>query len=170
MNASRDILRDRVMSHLGSRDVAKVLYGATVGLALVLALQGHPPGPGTMVGLVIGTALAIGLAELYAEAVSTEARTRQPVHRAELLKMAGEASAVVVGAGFPAVFFLIAAIGLIDTHAAFTLSKWGGLTLICGYGFLAGRLAGSSVWRALWHAALIGVIGVLLIAGKSLLH
>jgi hypothetical protein len=170
MSASRDILRDRVISHLGSREAAQALYGATVGLALVLALQRQPPAPGTVAALILGTALAIGLAELYAEAVSTEARTRQPIHRKQLLRIAGRTTAVVFGAGFPAVFFVIATTGLIDTDAAFTLSKWGGLTLICGYGFLAGRLAGSSVWRALWHAALIGVIGVLLIAGKSLLH
>lgn len=170
MSTSRDILRERVMSHLGSRDVARVLYGATVGLALVVALQGHPPGAGTMAGLILGTALAIGLAELYAEAVSAEARTRAPVRRVQMLEIAKEASAVVFGAGFPAVFFLVAATGLISVHGAFTLSKWGGLTLICGYGFLAGRLAGSPVRRALWHAALIGAIGALLIAGKSLLH
>jgi len=90
-----------------------------------------------------------GLAELYAEVVSAEARTRRSVQRAELRDMADEAVAVVFGAGFPAIFFLLAALGLIERQLAFSLSKWSGLGLICGYGFVAAV--------AMWHKARGGV-------------
>lgn len=163
-------MRDRIEAHLGSRDVGRIIYGAIVGLALVVALQEHPPTAWTTAALLLGTAFAIGLAELYSEALSTEARTRRPVHRSELRAMSLEAVAVVIGAGFPAVFFVLAAIGATDVHAAFTLSKWSGLALICGYGFLAARLAGSTVGRGLAHSAAVGLIGGALIALKAILH
>src|SRR4051794_13259570 len=36
-------LRRAVDAHLGSRDVARVIYGSIIGLALVVALGQHPP-------------------------------------------------------------------------------------------------------------------------------
>lgn len=163
-------LRQSVEGHLGSRDVARVLYGAVVGLALVLALQAHPPGAAEMAVVLLGTALAMGLAELYGDFVGAEARLRRPIRRRELRTMAGESAAVVFGAGFPAVFFLAATVGLIDVPLAFTLSKWTGLGLICGYGFVAARMTGARVGTALLHAAAVGAIGGLLIGLKAVLH
>src|SRR5689334_18628091 len=92
-------MRNRVVSHLGSRDVAHIIYGATVALALVIAVQDHPPGAATLAVELIATGIAIGLAELYADFVSTEARTRRHVRREDLAEMVREASAVVFGAG-----------------------------------------------------------------------
>ena len=51
-----------------------------------------------------------------------------------------------------------------------TLSKWSGLGLIGGYGFLAARLAGSGVARSLVHAAAVGLVGGALIGLKAVLH
>jgi hypothetical protein len=159
-----------IETHLGSRDVARVLYGTIIGLAVVLALQAHPPGAAATAGLIVGTALAVGLAELYSEIVAAETRTRRPVGGPAMRALAKEAGAVVFGAGFPAVFFVAAAAGAIEDGVAFTLSKWSGLGLICGYGFLAARLSGAGIVRALVHSAAVGVIGGVLIALKAVLH
>jgi hypothetical protein len=159
-----------IEAHLESRDVAHVIYGAIIGLALVVALQTHPPTAGETAAVLFGTALAVGLAELYSEIVAAEARTRHPVPRDEIRARAVHALAVVFGAGFPAVFFVLAAVGVFDVQLAFTLSKWTGLGLICGYGFLAARMTGAGIMGALLHAAAVGAIGGFLIALKSLLH
>ena len=159
-----------IEAHVQSRDVARIIYGSIIGLALVVALQIHPPGPATAAGALAGTALAVGLAEVYSEIVGTEARLGRPVRRAELRGIFAEAGAVVLGAGFPVVFFLLAAAGAIDNRVAYTLSKWTGLGLICGYGYAAARLAGSSIARALVHAASVGLVGGALIALKAALH
>jgi hypothetical protein len=50
--------------HLGSQQVAKVVYGSIIGLALIVALENHPPGPGVMAVWLLGTAIAVGLAEV----------------------------------------------------------------------------------------------------------
>src|SRR4051794_4320384 len=65
-------LRDRIEAHLESRDVARVIYGSIIGLALVLALQAHPPTAARTAGLLVGSAVAVGLAELYSEVVGAE--------------------------------------------------------------------------------------------------
>ena len=117
-----------------------------------------------------GTAAAIGLAEGYSELIAGQARTRRPITSSDVRRTARGALAVAFGSAFPAVFFVLAATHAIDLSTAFTLSKWTGLGLICGYGFLAARLAGSSVARALLHAAVVGAIAGALIAFKALLH
>src|SRR3954470_5007584 len=163
-------LRGRIEDHLGSSDVARTIYGAIVGLALILALEQHPPSAAATSTLVAATAIAVGLAELYSEVVSAEARTRRPVKLADVKHMLGEAAAVILGAGFPTIFFIVAAAGLIDLDMAFKLSKWTGLGLICSYAFFAARLAGSSVGRSLLHMAFLGSIAGALIALKAVLR
>ena len=163
-------LRRAIASHLTSGDVSRVIYGAIIGLALVVALEAHPPTAGQAVAAIVGAAIAVGLAEIYSEVIGTEARTRQPVGRAQLRAVVPDAAAVVFGAGFPAIFFALAAADVIGTTLAFTLSKWTGVGLICVYGYVAGRLSGSGRGRALLHAAAVGAIGAALIGLKALVH
>ena len=159
-----------VEAHLGSRDVARVIYGAIIGLALVVALENHPPTIAQTAAAVVATALAVGLAEMYSEFVGTEARERRHLRGGELRALAADSLAVTFGAAFPALFFVLAAIGLFELDTAFTLAKWTGLGLICAYGFVAARLAGSGPGGALLHALALGFVGGALIALKALLH
>lgn len=163
-------MRRWLTAHVGSRDVSRVLYGAIIGQALVIALQVHPPGAGQMVVLLVGTAVAVGLAELYSEVIGEEARTRVPLTRARVGQLGADTLPVVFGAGFPAVYFLLAVVGVMETDTAFDLSKWSGLGLICGYALIAARLAGARWPRALLQAAAVGAIGIALIVLKALLH
>jgi hypothetical protein len=170
MSASSSGLRASVESHLGSQDVSRVLYGTIVGLALVLALETDAHRAGESAAFILATALTIGLAELFAEAISQEARTRTTIRRRDLKPLARDAIAVVIGAGFPAIYFILAALGVMKGHTAFTLAKWSGLALVCGYAFLAARMAGAHYRHATRHALAAGIVGVALIVLKSLLH
>jgi hypothetical protein len=159
-----------VEAHLGSRQVARVIYGSIIGLALVVALEAHPPRVGAVLATLWGTALAVGLAELYSEIVGTETRTRHRIARAEVVSLLDEAGAVAFGIAFPGAFFILAALGVIGLDSAFTIAKWSGLVLIGAYGFGGARLAGASVTASLAQAFAVGAIGGLLIAVKALLH
>ena len=163
-------MRASLEAHLGSRQVGKVVYGSIIGLALVVALSGHPPTSGVMAIWLVGTAVAVGLAEVYAEVVGTETRTRQPVTRRELGHMAEDAVAVGFGVAFPAVFFFLAALHVLDPDTAFTVAKWTGLGLIGFYGFWAARFAGAPPHRALLKGVLVALIGAGLILLKSFVH
>jgi len=162
--------RAAISRHLASRDMSRVIYGAIIGLALVLALQQHPPSATQAFGALVATAIAVGLADVYSEYVGAEARHQRAVTREELSGLFADAGWVAFGAGFPAVFLFLAAVGLIDDDTAFNLAKWTGLGLILTYGYVAGRLAGNPVARALLHSAWLGVIAGALIALKALLH
>jgi hypothetical protein len=163
-------VRTSLEQHLGSQQVAKVVYGSIIGLALVVALERHPPGPGVMAVWLLGTAIAVGLAEVYSEILGAETQTRQPVSRPQLRHMFEGAAAVGVGVAFPAVFFVLSAMGLFALDTAFTVAKWSGLGLIGFYGFWGARFAGATVRRALVKGALMALVGAGLIALKSLVH
>jgi hypothetical protein len=159
-----------IKAHLGSRQVARVVYGAIIGLALIVALEKHPPAAGTMIASLLGTAVAVGLAELYAEIVGIETSERHRVRREQVGELLDDSLAVAFGVAFPVVFFLLAAFGAIDVDTAFDLAKWTGLGLIAFYGFAAARYAGNSTTRALAHAGAAAAIGAALIAFKALVH
>ncbi|MGY1802216.1 hypothetical protein ACI78T_02940 [Blastococcus sp. SYSU D00922] len=163
-------MRTSLEQHLGSRQVGRVVYGAIIGLALVVALESHPPEPGVMAVWLVGTAVAVGLAEVYSDVVGTETRARRPVTRAEVRVMAEDALAVGSGVAGPAAIFLLSALGLFGVATAFTVAKWSGLALIGFYGFWAARFAGADIRRALVKGALVALIGAGLIALKALVH
>jgi hypothetical protein len=81
-----------------------------------------------------------------------------------------DTAAVVFGVGFPATFFVVAAIGAIDADTAFDLAKWCGLGLIGFYGFIAARLSGARLATALVKGLTAALIGAFLIALKALVH
>jgi hypothetical protein len=79
-------------------------------------------------------------------------------------------AAVVAGAGFPTVFFVLAAAGVFTLDTAFAIAKWSGLGLIAFYGFWAARLDGAPHHKALLHAGAVALIGAFVIAVKALVH
>ena len=135
-----------------------------------MVLEQHPPTAGVVIGSLLATAVAVGLAELYAKVIGSETRTRHRVARHELKEMADDAVAVGFGIAFPAVFFLLAALGVFKLDTAFAVSRWSGVGLIGFYAYVAGRLAGETWARALLQAAAVAAVGALLIAVKALIH
>jgi hypothetical protein len=156
--------------HLGSARVARVTYGAIIGEALIVVLQGHPPSALVVAGTLLSTALAVGLAELYSEVIGHQTRTRSHVERHHLRHLGGEVAAVAFGVAFPCVFFFAAAAGAMELTTAFRLAKWSGLVLIGFYGFCAARLAGDRLVPAVLQALAVMAIGAVLIAFKALVH
>jgi len=159
-----------IAAHLRSEQVARVIYGAIVGLALVVALEPHPPAAGTMAAIIRTTAIAVALASLYSDVIGTRIRVRGPLGRDRRREAAEDVIAVAAGAAFPAVFFALAAADAIELDTAFELAKWSGLGLIAFYGFAAGRLSGADFGRSLLHALAVGAIGAAVIVVKALVH
>lgn len=157
-------------AHLGSHQVARVVYGSIIGLALVVVVQEHPPRTGVVIGWFLGTAVAVGLAEVYSDVIGIETRERHRVRRDQVAGMLDDALAVAFGVAFPDVFFVLVALGVLDLATAFTVAKWSGLALIGFYAYWAARFAGASVVPALGRAAALSLVGAALIALKVLLH
>jgi VIT1/CCC1 family predicted Fe2+/Mn2+ transporter len=163
-------MRRFIESHLASNQVARVVYGAIIGLALVVALEAHPPPAGAVVASLLGTGLAVALAEVYSETLGAEVRTHARVEGESMRAIWTDTLAVVFGVAFPAVFFVLAAAGAMDVDTAFDAAKWTGLGLIALYGFIAARLSGASLANALVKSVAVALIGAFLIALKALVH
>jgi hypothetical protein len=163
-------MRRVIQAHLGTEQVGRVIYGAIIGLALVLVVQEHPPAAGVVAGSLIATGVAVGLAELYSDIVGTETRTRHRVSRERLGEIGDDAVAVFFGISFPSVFFFLAAAGAMELDTAFAWAKWSGLGLIGFYGYAAARLAGAGFLVCLVQAIAAVLIGGALIAVKAVLH
>ena len=162
--------RRYVAAHLESRQVSRVVYGSIIGLARVGVLEAHPPPPGSVIVSLLATAVAVGLAELYSELVGFETSKGRKVTRAELRHLGWDITAVAFGIAFPAVFFLLAALDVLDDESAFTVAKWTGCGLIGVYGFAGARLSGAGLTVALAQGAAVALIGAFLIVLKSLVH
>ena len=159
-----------VMAHLRSGGVSRVVYGSIIGLALIVALQLHPPGAWTVVASLAATAVAIALAELYSDLIGERTRSGLGVETEGIGGIVSDAGAVAFGIFSPAVFFVLSALGAWSVDTAFNVAKWSGLGLIAAYGFIAGRVGGASVPRALLEAAGVALIAAGLIGIKALLH
>jgi len=159
-----------ITRRLSSRNVSRIIYGAIIGLALVVALQAHPPPPGAVIASLLGTALAVALADVYSELVGFETVERRQATTEERRGLFADAVAVAVGIGFPSVFFLLAAVGVLEDDSAFTLARWTGLGLLGLYGFAGARLTGSGMVGALLKGAGVALIGAALIGLKALVH
>ena len=147
-----------------------MIYGAIIGLAVLVAIEDHPPSSLVVIGTLIGTAVAVALAEFYSDMVGSEARLRRHLKRSELRHIAADVVAVALGIAFPAVFFIPAAAHYIEEDTAFTTAEWTGVGLLGLYGFAAARLAGERTFSSALRGIAIAAIGAFLIGLKSLLH
>jgi len=161
---------ERIEAHLGSEQVSRVIYGAIIGMALIVVLEHHPPSPGVTTATLFATAVAVALAELYSDWIGHVLKHRTGFHRKELIEIAKDVSAVAIGIVFPDIFFLLATFGVLELDTAFTVAKWTGLGLITFYGYAAGRLSGESRKRAALQALAVTAIGAALIGFKAFVH
>lgn len=169
-------MNTRLVSHLRSNQVSRVVYGSIIGLALILTLEAHPPEASqrsrevVVIGTMLATALAVALAELYSELVGARTRAGMGGSTEPMRTVVSSSVAVGFGIAFPAVFFVAVALKLLDYDTAFALAKWTGLGLIAAYGYIAARLSGASISGALLQASFVALIAATLIALKALVH
>jgi hypothetical protein len=163
-------MRAAIEAHLHTRHVARIIYGAIIGLSVVLVQESHPPAAAVVGATLVITAIAVALAELYSEVVGVQTRTHRRVGRAQLEEIGLGAGAVAFGVAFPAVFFLLAAAGALELDTAFGLAKWTGLGLIGFYGYAGARLAGASLAVCVARGLCAALIGAVLIGLKALVH
>jgi hypothetical protein len=158
--------RRQVKGHYAARSI----YGSIVVLALLLALDSHPPSPLRAAGLVAGTVLAVLAAEAYAENLGAELDLGRRLTREERVQRFHELGAMTVSAEAPVAILLLAAVGVLDEETAFRLARWSTLALLLAGGYLARRVAGGTRLSAAWSGLLVFGLGVLVSVFKSLLH
>ena len=164
-------MRERLHSHLQAQAVTHAIYQTVIVLAIVVSLERHPPSDGTLIVYVIGGAIAVGLADLYAGVVGRMIRERQPASRRVVRDDAvAILEGIVVAVALPIAFFGLHRAGVLATQRAFDLTEWTELVLIGFYAFVANRFAGFSVRHSLLLGGATTLIGLLLVGLKALFH
>jgi urea transporter len=149
---------------------ARAVYGTIIALAVIAVLDdGHTEADEAIVA-VLGATIAASLAETYADYLAAVIRTRRHMSFAEIRQTATDSALGTAAALLTLVPFILVEFGWIETQTAFDIAPWIGIALIGGYSLLANRIAGLPTRRSVPIAASMIVIGLVLIAIKSLAH
>jgi hypothetical protein len=160
-----------VRTHLQARAVTHAIYQSVIVLTIVVTLERHPPPDGTLLASVIGGAIAVGLADLYAGVVGHMIRDRKPPTR-RLVKQDAFAilEGITVAVALPIIFFGLHRLGVLATQRAFDLTEWTELVLIGLYAYVANRFAGFSTGHSLMLGGAVTLIGLFLVLLKAFFH
>lgn len=156
--------------HSEGHYAARCVYGAILVLALLLALQQHPPGPFHAALLVAGTILAVLAAETYADLLGVEVDMGRPPTRDQRREKLRELAVVTGAAEGPVLVLVLAGLGLMDKQLAFQVAVWITIGLLFLAGFLARWLSGRSFWASLQSSCAVGGLGIALAIFKQLAH
>ncbi len=144
------------------------VYGSVIVLAVVIALDDTDVGPRSVVESVLAAAIATVLAEVYADHLAGMIReARVPTSR-ERMETARNATAGLVAAVLPVIFFVLAWIGVLGIDAAFTAATWTGVGVVGSYAFLASRISGSTLGRSIAAGIGFTILGAILVLLKAL--
>lgn len=148
---------------------AHAIYGSIVVLAVIVALDDTDVTAGETIGTVVGAAVITALAELYADYIGAVIR-----HQRHLTSAEREFELQSIAVGFltaltPVVFFVLAALGLMDLASAFDAAVWTGVVVLGAYAVIANRFAGIGIGRSILIGAGFTALGALLVGLKVVL-
>ncbi|GIK78308.1 MAG: hypothetical protein EDQ89_06100 [Acidobacteria bacterium] len=145
------------------RHADRAIYVLIAVMAVTVALEGVEDRAGKVLAYTIGAAIALTLAELFADRVGISVSERRPANEAERRREYREALTGLVVAAIPIAFFLLAVLDAIELRGAFILSQWSGFGILAVYSFVASRAAGNSTPRSVAGAAALTAVGGALI-------
>jgi VIT1/CCC1 family predicted Fe2+/Mn2+ transporter len=161
---------DSVVRWLASADPSGLLYGAIVSATVLATASLHDDGPTRVAMLASGAVVIYWLADLYVHAISVrfDGDARGLLHR--LGSAAAHKSSVLKG-GLPAIVVYVVAhgAGAESTTAAYTALGFS-VVLLTIVGYLGARQAGTPKRAATLEGMGAGVLGVIIMVAKSLLH
>lgn len=162
--------RTGVVPRLAAADPAGLLYGAIVSSAALAAVSVHTA-EAARVAIATGAVLVIyWMADLYVHALAMrfDGDVRGLLHR---LRHSAAHKASVLKGGVPGilVYVVVYSLGADSSTAAFA-ALGTAVALLSVAGFLGAKHAGAAVRPAMVEGAGAGLLGVVIMVAKSLLH
>ncbi len=151
-----------------TRHADRAIYVLIAVMAVDVALEGVETHPGKALAYVLGAAIALTLAEIFADRVGISIRSRRPASEDEIEHEYREALTGLVIAFLPISMFVLAVLDVIELHLAFILSQWIGFGILAIYSYVAARASGGSRARAILGAIALTAVGGALIALNAL--
>jgi VIT1/CCC1 family predicted Fe2+/Mn2+ transporter len=155
---------------VASRHPASILYGVIITAAVISATAGHETSARRIVATTLFVLGVYWLADVYVRAFAHQFREGRASLRHRLLAASRHESGVLLG-GVPALgtFALATALGASPSTAA-DIALWLTVLVLGTLAYLAARYADAPVREAVIEAVLAGMLGVLMVVSKSLLH
>ena len=122
-----------------ARHADRAIYVLIAVMAMTVALEGVETRPGYVLGAVVATAIALTLAELFADRVGISVRKGRHATDEERTEEHREALTGLAVVAIPISFFVLAVLDVIGLHAAFVLSQWAGFGILAVYSYVASR-------------------------------
>jgi len=163
----REPLRDQFRSLVLRAISARLVYGAVVILAALLAIDSTRVDVALQIGTVLLATFAVVFAELYSDIVGAMIRERRRLTHTELVTMTAQLSSLAFAAVPPLVLTLLAWAGLMSVETAGLASAWLLIGLLFAFGFAAARAAGASIMGSAVGAALLLGVGLAMVLFKA---
>ncbi|MFN8113320.1 MAG: hypothetical protein U0R51_08965 [Solirubrobacterales bacterium] len=151
-----------------TRHADRAIYVLIAVMAVDVALEGVEDKAGKVLAYVLGAAIALTLAEIFADRVGISIRSRRPANDDEIQHEYREALTGLVIAFLPISMFVLAVLDVIRLELAFILSQWIGFGILAVYSYVAARASGGSQARAIIGAIALTAVGGALILLNAL--
>jgi len=152
-----------------TRHADRVIYVVIAVMAVDVALEGVEDRAGKALAYVVGTAIALTLAELFADRIGISIRSGRAPSEEERILGIREAATGLVAAALPISMFVLAVLGTITLDLAFVTSQWIGFAILAIYSYVASRARGGSQLRAIVGAVALTAVGGALIFLNALI-
>lgn len=151
-------------SLIGSRS-SKAVYGLILITVVLIGLERHATDSMEVALKVLLAAIAIVIAEIYSEYLGEKIKRKKALSKREHKEISHDASAIFAVSLYPALIFLISALGLYSIEVAFKIAYTLSLIGLGAFGYIASMYAGdprsTSIKRTLL-AVFIGFAVILL--------
>jgi len=162
--------RQQTGEWVASRHPSGLLYGVIITGAVISATAGHDTSDRRIVASTLFVLGVYFLADVYVRVFAHQFREGRDPLRHRIAAAASHESGVLLG-GVPALgtFAVATALGVTPSTAA-DIALWVTVIVLGSIAYLAARYAGSPVREAFVESALAGMLGILMVVSKSLLH
>jgi hypothetical protein len=150
-------------------EVAGAVYGTVTVVAVIAGASHNETSAARVLGFATVSSLGIWALHVYADVLTSAGVHALPVGAALRRGLRSE-SGVLLGAALPLLLLLIGALGFVDDDRAIWWSMWSGVILLALNPLVWLRRQGISWWKSLAAAAFGGLIGLVLVGLKVLLH
>jgi hypothetical protein len=160
----------RVTSFFDYSFVSMAIYGSLTVMAVVVAMENHPPPPLSAAARVFGVTLAIAAAKAYAELIADTLTRGRKLNGEEGRQLLRRVSPVLFGAQAPTVVFLMSALGWYSVETGIEISRVLVLGLLFVYGLRVGQLLHRA--RVVQIASGLAIVsaGALVVVMNQLFH
>jgi hypothetical protein len=150
--------------------VARSIYGLVTVLAVLEALEHHPPSAWRGAVILFGTTLAVALVEAYADSIAEMIARGGGLSRADFVEIGHDVAPVMIGAQGPTIVFLLATLSLFTVDTAIDIAQAVAFLTLFGYGWRIGQLLHERRHKQVISGLVLVAIGGLVVGVKAAFH